>query len=136
MFRRLIERLKKIFICSSNSHTRGNQVMDVDISSVRSISRAENKRYSKKSMIGLIKILSNNNFVEIIEIGIHDKDAWNIECSICLENIDYEEDIRFIQPCCGQVYHTECIERWVWENQSCPICHEILVVFNYEEIKD
>ena len=136
MFRRLIERFKKLFVCSSNSHTRGNQVLDVDVSSVRSVSRAANKKFSKKRMIGLVKILPDSDFVKIVEIGVHDKDAWNIECSICLENIDYEEDIRFIQPCCKQVYHTECIERWVWENQSCPICKESLLVFNFEQIKD
>ena len=96
MFRRLIERFKKIFVCSSNPHTRGNQVLDVDVSSVRSVSRAANKKFSKKRMIGLVKILPDSDFVKIVEIGVHDKDAWNIECSICLENIDYEEDIRFI----------------------------------------
>ena len=136
MFRRLIERFKNVFVCSNNLHTHGNQVLDVDVSSIRSISRAQNKKFSKIPMIGLVKLLPNNDFVELIGIGTHDKDTWNIECSICLEKIDYEEDIRFIQPCCKQVYHIECIERWVWENQCCPICKEVLIVFNYGQIKD
>ena len=123
MFRRLIERLKKIFICSSNSHTRGNQVMDVDISSVRSISRAENKRYSKKSMIGLIKILSNNNFVEIIEIGVHDKDAWNIECSICLEI--FRDGMNIAELRCNHKFHENCINKWFDVNFTCPLCKQI-----------
>ena len=48
MFRRLIERFKNVFVCSNNLHTHGNQVLDVDVSSIRSISRAENKKLSKK----------------------------------------------------------------------------------------
>ena len=63
-------------------------------------------------------------------MGVYTKDDVNILCSICLEKIDYLNDIRFIQPCCDQVYHIDCIGKWVKENQSCPICKNTLLVYS------
>ena len=71
-----------------------------------------------RQVIGIIKTVSEKK-----EIGIHTKENIdNIQCSICLDKIDCITNINFIEPCCGQVYHTYCICKWIKENRSCPIC--------------
>jgi hypothetical protein len=41
-------------------------------------------------------------------------------CSICLEdNINKETKLK-----CGHCYHSECIEKWFVENDTCPYCRE------------
>jgi hypothetical protein len=98
------------------------------------------QRMEKTDIIGILKINLDNiddinintdieAALEVKEMGVYTKDDVNILCSICLEEIDYLNDIRFIQPCCGQVYHLDCIGKWVKENQNCPICKHPLLVF-------
>ena len=95
-----------------------------------------NRRHQRKGKTAIVGILKINGDIENIEealevkeMGVYTKDDVNISCSICLEKIDYMNNIRFIQPCCGQVYHLDCIGRWVKENQTCPICKHPLLVF-------
>jgi hypothetical protein len=45
-----------------------------------------------------------------------------LECSICLEDIELE-DIKKLK--CGHIYHTKCISEWKKENNTCPICRKI-----------
>ena len=73
-----------------------------------------------------------NNFyiaIEILELStpldslipiikVHQFDLDN--CSICLEN-DNEQEISKIEKC-GHRFHTNCVKRWLVENNSCPIC--------------
>ena len=74
--------------------------------------------------------------IEIFEIGVYDnyleeeeEKEHNINCLICLEKIDYTKDIRFIQGCCRQVYHIECIHKWVIDNNTCPTCKETVLIY-------
>jgi hypothetical protein len=42
------------------------------------------------------------------------------ECSICLQKIHRKK-----QPfVCNHSFHSECIDTWMKQNQSCPICRE------------
>ena len=50
--------------------------------------------------------------------------AANIECSICLCNI--EDGVRILQ--CNHAFHGNCIERWFRENhplRTCPNCRAV-----------
>ena len=53
-------------------------------------------------------------------------------CSICLEQInDTHDETKKLH--CGHYYHTECIEKWFDENDTCPYCREYqnpTVIFN------
>lgn len=43
-----------------------------------------------------------------------------VECSICLETIqDY-----CCNTTCGHTFHRQCIEQWLFDNNSCPVCRE------------
>lgn len=41
-------------------------------------------------------------------------------CSICLENDNHLEISKITK--CGHCFHTNCLTRWLVENNSCPIC--------------
>jgi hypothetical protein len=45
----------------------------------------------------------------------------NAECSICLETFSPAEHVRII-PQCRHCFHSQCIQRWLQESTSCPIC--------------
>ena len=49
------------------------------------------------------------------------EDLANRECSICLESFHPQELVRSI-PHCRHCFHARCIERWIQESSSCPIC--------------
>ena len=56
----------------------------------------------------------------------------NIECIICLDKLS-EKPIKTTS--CMHIFHEECIDNWIKNNTSCPICRntihinqEVLVV--------
>jgi hypothetical protein len=47
------------------------------------------------------------------------------ECSICMELITHAEIASGGTKqvaCCKQEFHTECLEKWLKQQQSCPLC--------------
>ncbi|KAE9612175.1 putative chromatin regulator PHD family [Lupinus albus] len=48
-------------------------------------------------------------------------DAENTQCAICLS--EYQgEDVLCILPNCGHSFHVTCIDLWLRQNSSCPVC--------------
>ena len=58
---------------------------------------------------------------------IHKKDeCLEKDCLICLEKFEYKKYKRIL-PCCKNVYHKTCIDKWFKKNSSCPNCrHDFL----------
>jgi hypothetical protein len=120
---------------SGQGDTRGEQdnndrVIEDDLS-IRDIAKEHCKKVEKTyddTMLGLIHVKDNDD-TDIFEIGVYDKDECDINCLICLDKIDYTKDIRFIQGCCRQVYHIECIHKWVLDNHTCPTCKDTLLIY-------
>lgn len=55
----------------------------------------------------------------------YQKDKFNKlprECSICLK--EFEENVKITPLSCDvrHVFHTDCIVKWMRENNNCPIC--------------
>ncbi|XP_050099757.1 uncharacterized protein LOC126579981 isoform X1 [Anopheles aquasalis] len=48
------------------------------------------------------------------------KDAEQLECPICLEQIDGNRCRRLSS--CSHQFHDECIDRWLEEKLCCPVC--------------
>jgi|TARA_B100001971_G_scaffold4812_1_gene3941 hypothetical protein len=155
MIRRIGRRIQRYFSCLSGTrdgsdddnivHIRPESENRVELRRnvlfpVYIVRNGRRQRKEKTAITGILKINIDNienidvntnieEALEVKEMGVYTKDDVNILCSICLEKIDYMNDIRFIQPCCGQVYHLDCIGKWVKENQTCPICKNPLLVF-------
>jgi hypothetical protein len=45
------------------------------------------------------------------------------ECTICLLN--YKEETKKTTECC-HTFHTECLDRWLQNNYTCPLCRTVL----------
>ncbi|KAL1767076.1 E3 ubiquitin-protein ligase RLIM-like, partial [Sigmodon hispidus] len=58
-----------------------------------------------------IKTLPTRNFCENDELNA---------CSICITEYIESSKIRILP--CSHEYHVECIDHWLYENASCPIC--------------
>ena len=47
------------------------------------------------------------------------------ECSICLGVFEDEEKLQVL-PECNHAYHSECVDKWLSSQSSCPICRASL----------
>jgi len=46
-------------------------------------------------------------------------------CNICLENFEMGDEMRILKHC-EHAFHKECIDRWLGQVASCPVCkHEL-----------
>ncbi|XP_039158726.1 RING-H2 finger protein ATL22-like [Eucalyptus grandis] len=44
-------------------------------------------------------------------------------CAICLSEYQPKETLRTI-PNCGHYFHAQCIDQWLGQNASCPLCRD------------
>lgn len=51
----------------------------------------------------------------------------NDSCAICIEDFNNDDIVRKFG--CSHIYHSECVDTWVIENNTCPIC-KITVITN------
>ena len=57
-------------------------------------------------------IITNNN------------DILDDVCSICLEEFKYDEELKKLK--CDHIFHKDCLEPWLTNNNKCPICRAII----------
>lgn len=48
-----------------------------------------------------------------------------VNCSICLEQ--FTEDARYTSLQCSHTFHKDCIDKWLENNETCPICRDVCV---------
>lgn len=52
-----------------------------------------------------------------------------MNCTICFEKIKISKILS-----CGHEYHSECINKWLDINKSCPLCRNIIIVIPTDPI--
>lgn len=48
------------------------------------------------------------------------------ECSICLEPIDENEEVKKLINC-NHIFHKSCIDTWSNNNNTCPLCRKHII---------
>ncbi|GAA0183331.1 ubiquitin-protein ligase [Lithospermum erythrorhizon] len=43
------------------------------------------------------------------------------DCAVCLSKFDSDDELRLLPLCC-HVFHARCIDTWLRNNQTCPLC--------------
>ncbi|KAF1871790.1 hypothetical protein Lal_00020585 [Lupinus albus] len=54
------------------------------------------------------------------------KGKATLECAVCLNEFHDDETLRLI-PVCSHVFHPECIDAWLVNHSTCPVCRANLV---------
>ena len=49
-----------------------------------------------------------------------------LSCNICLETLDRNQLYRELT--CNHSFHPHCIDRWLYQSQTCPICRRVIVI--------
>ncbi|ERN05219.1 hypothetical protein AMTRI_Chr08g166560 [Amborella trichopoda] len=49
-----------------------------------------------------------------------------LQCSICLSAFVEDEKVKIL-PTCHHTFHTECVDRWLRTQSSCPLCRASLL---------
>lgn len=44
----------------------------------------------------------------------------NDSCAVCIEDFNNDDIVRKLP--CSHIYHSECVDMWVIEKNTCPIC--------------
>jgi hypothetical protein len=47
--------------------------------------------------------------------------SWTCRCSICLAHYSSPEILCRI-PTCGHIFHVACLDSWLQQHRSCPLC--------------
>ena len=69
-------------------------------------------------------ILLNNETIIKNEIKFSNE-LNNCECTICLE--DFKENEKLYKLTCNHYYHKGCIDSWLSNNHTCPLCRLNLI---------
>ncbi|KAF8101678.1 hypothetical protein N665_0201s0005 [Sinapis alba] len=59
--------------------------------------------------------------VKAVRIG-----KGGVECAVCLCEFEDEETLRLMPPCC-HVFHADCVDVWLSEHSTCPLCRADLL---------
>ena len=55
-----------------------------------------------------------------------------ISCSICLEELDSKSN--FVITSCNHSFHSDCLLKWLNNNNNCPLCRNKLIDKQYSNI--
>ncbi|KAJ7550187.1 hypothetical protein O6H91_07G087400 [Diphasiastrum complanatum] len=49
------------------------------------------------------------------------------QCPVCLNDFEPNDKLRVL-PVCSHCFHLDCIDEWIINNSTCPVCRSTLVV--------
>ncbi|GLU16302.1 hypothetical protein SLE2022_327410 [Rubroshorea leprosula] len=92
--------------------------LEFDWSSLRARTSLLNNNELSRAEMGLKKEVR-----EMLPIIIY-KESFSIrdtQCSVCLGDYQAEDRLQQI-PACGHTFHMECIDHWLANHSTCPLC--------------
>lgn len=108
--------IKYLFFYGVTRRQRSNHVEEFAAAVTTGLRTQPNSNRVTKSAI--IEVV-----IDVIEEGIKTPaiKGKNTDCSICIAETKYRE-ISLILPICGHKFHKACIEPWLKEKKTCPLC--------------
>ena len=67
----------------------------------------------------------NEKLCKPVKIKIGDE-VLNEDCLICMEKYKLNQFKRTL-PTCKHYFHKKCVDKWLKQNSSCPICRDKLI---------
>ena len=72
-----------------------------------------------------------NRLPPLISYGNHERRASSgrgdvDECVICLEDFEEDESCQ-VFPVCNHIFHTNCIDHWLKNRPTCPVCRHCII---------
>ncbi|KAK7258832.1 hypothetical protein RIF29_24420 [Crotalaria pallida] len=96
-------------------------------SSVQTHAAVPRGRPRKAGPRGLDKaVIDTFPMMEYSEVKIHKIGKDALECAVCLSEFEDSHTLRLI-PKCDHVFHPECIDEWLSNHTTCPVCRANLV---------
>ena len=50
----------------------------------------------------------------------------NDSCVVCIEDFNNDDNVRKLV--CSHIYHSECVDMWIIEKNTCPICKKTVLI--------
>jgi len=92
----------------------------VNLLGIIDIQKDRKKKYDKQK-----------NDIESLLTPVNINEYKEDECSICLDDISYNQLINqnllnkdYVKIKCDHIFHRECISGWLKKNRTCPICRD------------
>lgn len=63
----------------------------------------------------------------VVLYGVLKKEKSVVECCICIGSFEEQDKVKVL-PVCGHCFHSECVDKWLSTQSSCPICRADLRV--------
>ncbi|KAL2942174.1 RING-H2 finger protein ATL32 [Bienertia sinuspersici] len=60
------------------------------------------------------------------EVAVHRAQPGPLECTVCLSPFELDEKLRLL-PKCNHVFHVDCLDPWLKDHSTCPLCRIDLV---------
>ncbi|KAF8057310.1 hypothetical protein N665_1261s0013 [Sinapis alba] len=71
------------------------------------------------------KGLTGDSLDRIPKVLITDTSGEMLSCSVCLQDFQVRETVRSL-PHCHHMFHLPCIDKWLRQHASCPLCRRHL----------
>ncbi|KAK9126553.1 hypothetical protein Scep_015399 [Stephania cephalantha] len=93
-----------------------------------SLIRYRTRGHDLSDSIGPTKRASATSTVGSLRMFVYDVAAAKepVECAVCLGGLRDKDSVKMI-PCCGHVFHQQCIDRWFDRHVSCPLCRSTVL---------
>lgn len=77
-----------------------------------------NMLYCKIHWKKILRSQQSNESDRIIDFSLDN----NLTCSICLSKMLHTKKINLCATTCWHIFHINCINKWIMENNTCPVC--------------
>jgi hypothetical protein len=84
---------------------------------------AEREEEERRNREGRLAESEINRRKRALIVRAHNKETDGDDCCVCL--VEYNEQVAANNECV-HVFHVECMEKWLEQKNTCPLCNTIV----------